>query len=338
MTAPTNERDYSFDAFFISLRTHFNFFRRFFSYFISFTTLFTRALASFFQSLPFLTPITNIASHIFDSLSFGSNRNNPRISNIIAILGYTTLITLGITSLFIPTLFNPMIVPAISLLLGLYFEGVTILNWFSNYKKLSNEIKQGNDVPDRSIRNARTMFYAAVITFISIFSKIFALSISATFPAAAVVIFVIAQITEITAVFGSLGKEVVNIDRNINYLSPPATTEAVEKALEDTSTKQLPTAEATVLVEPIKNTDMLPELDCPTAINQVIENESKDSTKLISEKIPSTFELKPKLVFEPMNPINPTPNIFYSDKELFEDRKEPYYDCYNEFILDIARS
>lgn len=217
MTVSINERNYRFDAVFISMRTHFNFFRRFFTYIFSFVSLFTEAIAVLLQKVPLFTPILNITSFLFDSLSFGSNKNHPLISNIIAIVGYSSLIVLGLLSLMTPTLFNPAIIPAFGLILGLYFEGITILNWYNNYKELSTESKLSRSSVNRRLNNAQIMFYAAIVTFISIFTKIFALAISSSLPGAAMAIFVVAQLAEITAVFGSLGKEFVNVDRNINY-------------------------------------------------------------------------------------------------------------------------
>lgn len=262
MNDPSQERVYRFDAFFISLRTHFNFFRRLFTYVGSFVGLFTQALAKMLGNLPFLTPVLNLLSFLFDTLSFGSNPNHPLISNVIAVVGYSSLIILGIIGLCIPPIFSPLLVPALGLLLGLYFEGVTILNWFNNYKNLSSNIEQGEEVAERNIRNAKLMFYAAAITFVSILSKIIALSISTTFPAAALTIFIIAQVTEITAVFGSLGKEVVNFDRNMNYwFWSNKTTDAIEN--------ELTHSEKNTLAHTLDSTEI-----------------EQDSTKLILNTIP----------------------------------------------------
>ncbi len=214
---PIKERIYTLDAFFISLRTHFNFFRRLMTYLISFSALFTKFFLAFFQSIPFLNTILNFAAHTLDSLSFGTNTNNSPLEKTIAFVGYGSLITLGIISLALPTLFSPALTPALSLILGMYFEGVTILAWFTNYKTLADEQTSGIDVEPRRLDNARMMFYAAIITFTSMLLKAFSLSLAATFPAAALGIFIIAQLAEIGAVLGSIGKETVNFSQNYHF-------------------------------------------------------------------------------------------------------------------------
>lgn len=217
MTEKKQKRRYAFDAFFISLRTHFNFFRRFISYLFQFIGLFSSFFLSIVKSMPLVSSLLNLISHSLDSLAFGTNANNPSISKKIAFIGYGTLIILGAINLFIFPIISPLFIAAAGFLLGMYFEGITVIAWFGNYNQLKNQRIKGNDVDPTNLDNALTMFRAAVVTFASIALKAIALCLSLQFPAAAICLFLIAQASEIGAILGSIGKEKVNFSRNYHF-------------------------------------------------------------------------------------------------------------------------
>lgn len=217
MTDKKHKRTYSADALFISLRTHFNFFRRFISYIFHFCGFFTNFFAILFKKLPFFNDFLSLLSHVLDSLAFGTNGNNPPISNKIAIFGYGTLLLLGAINLLITPLISPLLILAMSLTLGMYFESLTVMAWFTNYKTLEKQLSTDENIDQSLIDNALTMFNAALITFVSIALRAVALCLSISFPAAGLALFIVAQISEIGAILGSIGKEKVNISQNHDF-------------------------------------------------------------------------------------------------------------------------
>ncbi len=214
MSATSQNRLSSIGPFFISARTHFTFIKRMFNWGLRYSSSFAEIFISFAKKIPLIGQIIILLGFILDILAFGTNTNNSKFSQVVAFLGYAALMLLSTFVFIYPSFAGAAIVSSFGLMISMYFEGITILTWFDNFKNL--EWKRINNEPmsDLDYENAHIMFNAATITFFSMLLKGLALSISTFYPAAALAIVVIAQIAEFSAMLGTLGKEKVNLSQN----------------------------------------------------------------------------------------------------------------------------
>lgn len=211
-------RLYAASPYFVSTRTHFKFINRFISWLVRLSSLFARFVTSFSSAIPFWGNFITLLDSILDSLAFGTNQNNPPISRTLAFLGYGTLTLLTLVGFLFQPIASLSLLSSLSIMLGLYFEAITIVNWFENYKKLEYKQLHGLSFTQKDYDNALMMVNASVITFASIAFKGFSLYLTHIMPTTAMILFIVAQVTEISAMIGSLGKEKVNISQNITTL------------------------------------------------------------------------------------------------------------------------
>ena len=204
--------------YFVRGRTHFKFFSRCCTWLAAIFSFFARFINRFLTVIPFWGSFVRILDPILDGLAFGSNQNLPGLARSVAFLGYGLLMLTTFIGFFYPPLAAFKALTILSITLGMFFEAQTILVWFNNYKQLENQRLFTGHVDTQSYNNAVSMVNAAVITFLSMAIKAFAVSLSTIMPSATIVLFIIAQTAEVSAMIGSIGKETVNINQNITSL------------------------------------------------------------------------------------------------------------------------
>jgi hypothetical protein len=215
-----------------------------------YSSSFASIFKSFVQRLPIIGHVFIILGYSLDLLAFGSNANNSKFSQIAAFISYSVLMILSTIVFFNPAFTAAAVISSLGIVISMYFEGVTILAWFDNYKNLEWQKLNNEPTLDIDHENAKIMLNAATITFISMFLKGIALSISTIYPAAALGIIVTAQIAECAAMIGTLGKEKVNLSQNFQTETKKPTNEQetsssltklntlVEQAVEANDTQQ----------------------------------------------------------------------------------------------------
>lgn len=205
---------------FISLRTHFNFFRRAMQWLINGSRLFAKLFKSFTKLIPFWGRLLDFIEHAFNALAFGNNPNMSKEANLIAYIGYGLVISLMAIGGILQSSLLLAIVPAASIVLGLYFEANTIFQWLDNLKEQKALAESDQLLTEQHYYNALNMVNASVVTFAAIALKGVGLSLAFVMPSTSVALIILAQITEVAAMIGSAGKEQVNIAQNIELFCP----------------------------------------------------------------------------------------------------------------------
>lgn len=214
---------YSAGRTFISTRTHFNFIKRLFTWLSRYSSSFADLFTSFAKKLPFVGPSLLLLGYLLDILAFGTNPNNSKFTQLMAGVGFGCMMILSSLALIYSNFIGATLIASLGIMVSMYFEAVTILNWFDNFKNLEWQKLNGEPTLDVDHNNANTMFYAATITFSSMVIKAIALCLSATFPGAALALIIVGQTAEVAAMIGTLGKEKVNLSQNFKS-APQKTT------------------------------------------------------------------------------------------------------------------
>lgn len=277
---------FELSPYFVSSRTHFKFLRRCCQWMIGLFSLFSQFFSMLFESIPLWGTLISLVDKSFDALAFGTNRNLGPFSQALAFIGYGCLILSVLGGLFISGLANIPSLVFISTMLSLYFEAATIINWQRNHQNLQ-WASDHNELEDpKQLENAQIMVKASVITFVSMFFKAISLPLSILFPTAAICIFVVAQIAEISAMVGSLGKETVNIQQNIDSLRKTAehSDDYATKLSYNKINKMMPTvcqSKVIAITPPEKKQIQLIDNKSPDlypAINEEIEDKERSVT------------------------------------------------------------